>query len=284
MTTPSLQAPVAPEASSALSELSQETLALTRRLFLQLARRPSTLVAGILQPLIWLILFSALFAKAPDGLLPGGSSYGRFLGAGVIVFTAFSGALNAGLPVMFDREFGFLNRLLVAPLRSRSSIVLASVIYITVISLLQSLAIMGTAAILGYGWPGTGGLALVVFSLLLLVFAVTALSLGLAFALPGHIELIAVIFVANLPLLFASTALAPLSFMPSWLGWLASLNPLTFAIEPIRAAYSGPVDLSSVLLEAPYGQLTGFHCLTVLMVLTVGLFLLIRPLLNRKLS
>ena len=126
-------------------------------------------------------------------------------------------------------------------LRSRSSIVLASVIYITVISLLQSLAIMGTAAILGYGWPGTGGLALVVFSLLLLVFAVTALSLGLAFALPGHIELIAVIFVANLPLLFASTALAPLSFMPSWLGWLAALNPLTFAIEPIRAAYSGPV-------------------------------------------
>ena len=284
MTTPSLQAPVAPEAPSALSELSQETLALTRRLFLQLARRPSTLVAGILQPLIWLILFSALFAKAPDGLLPGGTSYGRFLGAGVIVFTAFSGALNAGLPVMFDREFGFLNRLLVAPLRSRSSIVLASVIYITVISLLQSLAIMATAALLGYGWPGTGGLALVVFSLLLLVFAVTALSLGLAFALPGHIELIAVIFVANLPLLFASTALAPLSFMPSWLGWLASLNPLTFAIEPIRAAYSGPVDLSSVLLEAPYGQLTGFHCLTVLMVLTVGLFLLIRPLLNRKLS
>ena len=125
MTTPSLQAPVAPEAPSALSELSQETLALTRRLFLQLARRPSTLVAGILQPLIWLILFSALFAKAPDGLLPGGSSYGRFLGAGVIVFTAFSGALNAGLPVMFDREFGFLNRLLVAPLRSRSSIVLS---------------------------------------------------------------------------------------------------------------------------------------------------------------
>ena len=284
MTTPSLQAPVAPESPSALAELSQETLALTRRLFLQLARRPSSLVAGILQPLIWLILFGALFAKAPEGLLPGGMSYGRFLGAGVIVFTAFSGALNAGLPVMFDREFGFLNRLLVAPLRSRSSIVLASVIYITVISLLQSLAIMGTAAILGYGWPGFGGLVLVVFSLLLLVFAVTALSLGLAFALPGHIELIAVIFVANLPLLFASTALAPLSFMPSWLGWLASLNPLTFAIEPIRAAYSGPVDLSSVLLEAPYGQLTGFHCLTILMVLTVGLFLLIRPLLNRKLS
>jgi ABC-2 type transport system permease protein len=270
--------------STPLAELTQETMALTKRLFLQLQRRPSTLVAGVLQPLIWLVLFGALFSRAPEGLLPGGLSYGRFLGAGVIVFTAFSAALNAGLPVMFDREFGFLNRLLVAPLRSRSSIVLASVIYITTLSLVQSVAIMATAAVLGYGWPGVAGLGLVLLTLLLLVFAVTALSLGLAFALPGHIELIAVIFVANLPLLFASTALAPLAFMPPWLGWLAALNPLTFAIEPIRAAYTGPLDLSQVLLEAPYGSVTGYACLAVLMVLTLGLFLLIRPLLNRKLA
>ena len=285
MTTPRLTNDVNQASSrGASTELIQETTALTRRLFLQLKRRPSTLIAGVLQPLIWLILFGALFSNAPEGLLPGGMSYGRFLGAGVIVFTAFSGALNAGLPVMFDREFGFLNRLLVAPLRSRSSIVFASVIYITTLSLLQSLAIMLTAALLGYGWPGAAGLLLVLVTLLLLVFAVTALSLGLAFALPGHIELIAVIFVANLPLLFASTALAPLNFMPVWMGWLATLNPLTFAIEPIRAAYSGPLDLSAVLLIAPYGSVTGQTCLLILTALTVGLFLLIRPLLNRKLS
>jgi ABC-2 type transport system permease protein len=240
-------------------------MALTRRLFVQLARRPSTLVAGVLQPLIWLILFGALFAKAPAGLLPDGMSYGRFLGAGVIVFTAFSAALNAGLPVMFDREFGFLNRLLVAPLRSRSSIVLASVLYITSLSLIQSLAIMLTASLLGYGWPGGAGLLLVLLTLLLLTFAVTALSLGLAFALPGHIE-------------------APISFMPAWLGWLAALNPLTFAIEPIRAAYAGPFRLTDVVLEAPYGSLTAAACLGILAALALGLFLAIRPLLDRKLT
>jgi len=282
---PSLVAPSpAGSAGPAFAEIRQETLALTRRLFVQLARRPSTLVAGVLQPLIWLVLFGALFANAPAGLLPDGMSYGRFLGAGVIVFTAFSGALNAGLPVMFDREFGFLNRLLVAPLRSRSSIVLASVLYITSISLIQSLAILLTAALLGYGWPGGAGLLLTLVTLLLLTFAVTALSLGLAFALPGHIELIAVIFVANLPLLFASTALAPISFMPGWLGWLAALNPLTFAIEPIRSAYAGQFSLTAVVLEAPYGQLNAATCLAVLAVLATGLFLLIRPLLDRKLS
>ena len=119
---------------------------------------------------------------------------------------------------------------------------------------------------------------------MLLVFAVTALSLGLAFTLPGHIELIAVIFVTNLPLLFASTALAPISFMPSWLGWLAAINPLTFAIEPIRAAYEGSLDLGRVVLHAPYGEISGYGCLSLLIALTIGLFFLIRPLLNRKLA
>ena len=97
----------------------QETLAMTRRLFIQLQRRPSTLVAGVIQPLIWLVLFGALFQNVPEGLFGESRNYGQFLGAGIIVFTAFGGALNAGLPVMFDREFGFLNRFLVAPLASR---------------------------------------------------------------------------------------------------------------------------------------------------------------------
>ena len=267
-----------------LNEILQETSALTWRLFIQLIRRPSTLFAGILQPLIWLLLFAALFSKAPIDFLPGGSSYGEFLGAGLIVFTAFSGALNAGLPVMFDREFGFLNRLLVAPLSSRSSIVISSVIYITTISLLQSFAIMATSALLGYGWPSLGGFFLIAITLLLLVFAITGLSLGLAFILPGHIELIAIIFIFNLPVLFASTALAPISFMPEWLGWIASINPLTFAIEPIRMAYHNSVDLKSVVINAPYGDLNGYSCLAILFILTVGLFFLIRPLLNRKLA
>ena len=243
-----------------------------------------TLFAGILQPLIWLLLFAALFSKAPIDFLPGSSSYGEFLGAGLIVFTAFSGALNAGLPLMFDREFGFLNRLLVAPLSSRSSIVISSVIYITSISLLQSFAIMATSALLGYGWPSLGGFLLIAITLLLLIFAITGLSLGLAFVLPGHIELIAIIFIANLPVLFASTALAPISFMPEWLGWIASINPLTFAIEPIRMAYHSSVDLRAILIDAPYGEVNGYSCLAILLILTVGLFFLIRPLLNRKLA
>jgi ABC-2 type transport system permease protein len=268
-----------------IGDLVQETLALTKRLFIQLQRRPSTLIAGIVQPLMWLVLFGALFQNAPSSLFGDGISYGKFLGAGIIVFTAFGGALNAGLPVMFDREFGFLTRLLVAPLASRYSIVLASALFITTLSLVQTLAIVVVTALLGTGLPNPAGLALVGLIVLLLVLAVTALSLGLAFALPGHIELIAVIFVTNLPLLFASTALAPLSFMPTWLATIASLNPLSYAIEPIRYVYLHPDwTLNSVAMQAPWGAVPIGASLLILLGLNVVAFLTIQPLLQRKLG
>lgn len=268
-----------------IPEFIQETAALTRRLFIQLQRRPTTLVAGVIQPLMWLILFGALFQNVPQGLFGESQNYGQFLGAGIIVFTAFAGALNAGLPVMFDREFGFLNRLLVAPLASRFSIVLASALFIATMSLIQTSAIVALSAVLGAGLPGPGGLLLMTLIVLLLVFGVTALSLGLAFALPGHIELLAVIFITNLPLLFASTALVPLSFMPSWLQVVASLNPLSYAIEPIRYIYLHPNwSFGSTVMQAPFGDVSLGLALGILFAFSAAAFATIRPLISRRIA
>lgn len=273
------------DAPNLFGELVQETLALTRRLFIQLQRRPSTLIAGIIQPVMWLVLFGALFQNAPKGIFGNTTNYGQFLSAGVIVFTAFTGALNAGLPVMFDREFGFLNRLLVAPLASRFSIVLASAIFIVSQSLLQVVIIVTAAAFLGAGLPDFTGLSAIALIVFLLTLGVTALSLGLAFALPGHIELIAVIFVTTLPLLFASTALAPLSFMPKWLQIVATLNPLSYAIEPIRYLYLHKSwGLNSLVMHAFWGDVTFGGALLVLLGFTLVALLSIQPQLRRTLA
>ncbi len=269
--------------SNLLAEFIQETSALTKRLFIQLQRRPSTLAAGVIQPLMWLVLFGALFQNAPQGIFGNGVSYGQFLGAGVIVFTAFAGALNAGLPVMFDREFGFLNRLLVAPLVSRFSIVAASAIYIVSLGLLQTAVIVGASAALGANLPGVLGLGAITLIVLLLILGVTSLSLGLTFALPGHVELIAVIFVTNLPLLFASTALAPLEFMPGWLQVVVSLNPLSYAIEPIRYLYlHSEWSLSSIVFQTPWGGVSFGGALLVLLVFDAIALTVIQPLLRRR--
>ncbi len=274
-----------PFPSNQIADFIQETLALTKRLFIQLQRRPATLVAGVIQPLMWLILFGALFQNAPEGMMGKDLNYGQFLGAGVIVFTAFAGALNAGLPVMFDREFGFLNRLLVAPLASRYSIVAASAIYIVAQSLIQTAAIIGVSTLMGTSLPNVAGLAIIALIILLLVLGVTALSLGLTFALPGHIELIAVIFVTNLPLLFASTALAPLAFMPHWLQVVACLNPLSYAIEPIRYLYTHPEwNLASIVLQTPWAAVSFGSALAILVGFAAFTLTAVQPLLKRRLA
>jgi ABC-2 type transport system permease protein len=239
----------------------------------------------VIQPLIWLVLFGALFQNVPPGLFGESRSYGQFLGAGIIVFTAFGGALNAGLPVMFDREFGFLYRFLVAPLASRYSIVVASALFIATLSLIQTAAVLGLSALLGAGLPNPLGLLLVLTIVLVLVLGVTALSLGLTFALPGHIELIAVIFITNLPLLFSSTALVPIDFMPGWLQWVASLNPLTYAIEPIRYIYlHSDWGLGSVVLQTPFSGVPLGVCLAILIGFCGLSLVLIQPLLRQRMA
>ncbi len=264
------------------AEFRQETSALTKRWFIQLARRPVTLVVGVVQPLMWLILFGALFRNAPAEFFDGGQTYIQFLAAGVIVFTAFSGALNAGLPLMFDREFGFLNRILVAPLASRFSIVLASALFILTLSLIQSAAIVGVSALMGATLPSWAGIGILAIVVGLIVVCFTMLSLGVAFALPGHQEMLALIFLINLPLIFSSTALAPLSFMPTWLQWIASLNPLSWAIEPIRYVYShSQWDWQAVVLRAPWGNLTLANALLALVGLAILIAFAIRDTLRR---
>ena len=292
ITPSSLKASLAPNTTRAatvddggnvLGEFLQETLAMTKRLFIQLKRRPSTLIAGVIQPFMWLILFGALFYNAPQGLFGNDLSYAKFLAPGVIVFTAFSGALNAGLPVMFDREFGFLNRLLVAPLTTRYSIVAASTIYIIALSFIQTASIVAASAFLGAGLPNLAGLGAIALIVFLIVLGMTALSLSLTFALPGHIELIAVIFVTNLPLLFASTALAPLNFMADWLQVIASLNPLTYAIEPIRYIYFNQHwSFDSIVLQTPWLDLNFLTVLALLLAFDLLILLAIQPLLRRR--
>ena len=274
--------PESPKPNFLSADFRQEVVALTTRLFIQLRRRPTTLIAGVVQPLMWLLLFGALFSGLPEGLVGDGQTYVQFLAAGIIVFTAFSSALNSGLPMLFDREFGFLNRILVAPLVSRFSIIVASAIFIISLSLIQTIAIVTVSGLMGAGLPSLSGLTVMALILTLLIVDFTMLSLGLSFAMPGHQEMLAFIFLVNLPLMFSSTALAPLAFMPTWLQWIASLNPLSWAIEPIRYVYSHSTwAWDSVVFTAPWGNMTIFKAAIALLSFGVFVGLLIRGTLRR---
>nr|YP_010336203.1 ABC-2 type transporter [Chroodactylon ornatum]UNJ14609.1 ABC-2 type transporter [Chroodactylon ornatum] len=258
---------IQPSFSTIMRNYVQETWALYRRLIIQTQRRPATFIAGLFQPMLWLILFGALFQNAPVELFSISKSYRHFLTPGILVFTTFTGALNAGLPLMFDREFGFFNRLLVAPLTTRQSIIMASALFISTITLIQTLFVLGLMSL----WEIKLHLITFVITIVILVLltcALTMCSISASLILPGHIELLALIFIINLPLLFASTALVPFSFMPMWLQVLASINPLSYTIEAIRSIYSS-VDWtwSTTVVETIWGTFSLSEVILLLVIL-----------------
>lgn len=268
-----------------LQYYSQEIYALTKRLILQGWRRPSTVITGIIQPLLWLLLFSALFQNAPIGLLTVNEKYSDFISSGIIVFTAFTCSLNAGLPLIFDREFGFLNRLLVAPLISRNTIIASATCFIILITMIQNIFIIICSLKFFNFNINIYQFNIILLITLLITSSISSLSLGLAFIVPGHIEFLAFILVINLPMLFASTALAPFYFMPYWLQIIAKLNPLTYAIESIRfITFAKNHYLNSNMIFAYGINLNVFEIIIVLLVITAISFTMIKNIISNKLE
>ena len=217
-----------------LEHFKQEVQGLISRLFIQSTRRPSYIMSGLIQPLLWLLLFGALFRNIPLNLFHIKSQYNQFLSCGILIFTCFTGSLNTGLPLMFDREFGFLNRLLVSPLRSKSAIILATILFIVCITMLQNCVILAFSLKSLAHHLNLYKIIIITYISILITITISSISLALAFILPGHIEFLACILVINLPTLFTSTALAPIYLMPYWLQIISKLNILTYAIEALR--------------------------------------------------
>ena len=263
----------------------QEVKALTSRLFIQAIRRPANIISSLIQPLLWLILFGALFKDVPLNLFNLGNEYNKFLSSGILIFTCFTGSLNAGLPLVFDREFGFLNRLLVTPLTSRNAIILATIFFISCITMLQNFVIITCS------WESFTQnfhfhkLELIILISLLIIIIVSNISLGLAFILPGHIEFLAFTFIINLPMLFASTALAPLYFMPYWLQIISKFNILTYAIESMRLIISTEHNYYNMSIIDIFNiNLNLYNILTLLILINLFTIITTTHLINNKLE
>nr|YP_009369944.1 ABC transporter [Boldia erythrosiphon]ARO90632.1 ABC transporter [Boldia erythrosiphon] len=266
-----------------IKNIFQEIQALNRRLFIQVSRRLISIFSGIIQPLLWLILFGALFNNIPMDIFNKSIKYTRFLSAGIIVFTAFTAGLNAGLPIIFDREFGFFNRLLTSPLNSRFSIFFASTYFIIIISLLQIGCILLFSEFLGSHIPNIQALIVIINIIFIITIGITLISIALAFLLPGHIQLLALILVISLPLLFSSTALAPLSIMPHWLQIVASFNPLTYAIEVIRYVYFiENFNLITPVIDTIWGKLSLRDIFLNLIQLDIAIIVIVYQFLTKK--
>jgi ABC-2 type transport system permease protein len=223
-----------------------DTWALTVRDLLRLWRQPWFIGIVLVQPVIWLLLFGALFERVVD--IPGfqGGDYKQYLVPGVLVMTAFFSSGWNGMSTIEDLERGVTDRFLVSPVR-RWPLIAGRVGQNLVQVVIQSLIIVGMALAIGVSFDGgvPGVLALILVAGLLGT-AFAALSNALALVARKEDSLIGAVSFLQLPLVFLSTAFMQAALLPGWIASVADYNPVEWAIVAGREAVSANPDWGSI--------------------------------------
>ena len=212
----------------------QEVLALARRWWIELLRERLNLVFSLAQPAIWLVFFGAGVERAIDTEVIGTDDYIGFMLAGIVTFTIVGNGVSGAMPLLWDKETGYLDRLMSMPI-ARSSVIVSRFVFQVAQQSAQILLVVLVALALGVRIAtGPLGLLVILLTAALLTMSVTAAFSALAYAVPQHGTFFAVAGFVSLPLLFMSNAFVPLDAMPVWMEVVARINPLTYAIEAMR--------------------------------------------------
>jgi ABC-2 type transport system permease protein len=222
-----------------------DTFALTLRDLLRVWRQPWFVGVTLVQPVIWLLLFGALFARTAD--IPGfqGDDYQQYLVPGVLVMTAFFSSGWSGMATIDELDRGVTDRLLVTV--TRISLVCGRLLSNLVGVTIQSLIIVAMALAIGVRLDG-GVLGIVALVLVagLLGSAFAALSNALALVARKEQTVISAVSFLQLPLTFLSSAFMQPALMPDWISTLATYNPVDWAIRAGREAVGANTDWAAV--------------------------------------
>jgi ABC-2 type transport system permease protein len=204
------------------------------------------LAAGLVQPLLWLFVLGTGLSRVV-GAGAEGVSFRTFLFPGVLATSVMFTAVFSGVSVVWDREFGFLREMLVAPIR-RSSIMVGKCVGGAIVATVQATVLLAMAGLAGI--PYSPVLLLQLLAMLFLVaMAITAFGLLLAARIKSVQSLMPVIQTVITPMMFLSGALYPTSGLPTWLSVATKLNPLTYAVHPMRHAVFSRLDVSPAAMQ-----------------------------------
>jgi daunorubicin resistance ABC transporter membrane protein len=223
----------------------------THRELLRWVTDTRRLLAGLVQPLLWLFVLgtglSRVVSEGSDGV-----DFRTFLFPGVLATSVMFTAVFSGVSVVWDREFGFLREMLVAPIR-RTSIMAGKCLGGAIVATTQAIVILALAGLAGV--PYSPVLMVELLALLFLAsLAITAFGLLLGARVSNIQSVMPVIQTVITPMMFLSGALYPIAGLPSWLAIATKLNPVTYAVQPMRDVLFSHMDLSpaaSRLLDHP---------------------------------
>ena len=194
------------------------------------------MAGSITFPLLFLFVFGSGLSARMGSLGPG-IDFVQFMFPGIIGMTVLMSSFMAGVSVVWDREFGFLKEVLVAPI-SRASVAVGKTLGAATVALLQGCLILLLAPLIGVSFSSWTVLALLPLMLLLAV-SMGSLGILLATRIRSMEAFQAVMQMLMFPMVFLSGVFFPLQGLPSWMNVIVKLNPATYGIAPIRQVILG---------------------------------------------
>jgi ABC-2 type transport system permease protein len=213
-------------------------------------------ITSLVQPVLFLfVLGTGLSGLASRGL-PAGVDFRTFIYPGVLAMSVLFTAIFSAASIVWDREFGFLREMLVAPVR-RWAIVVGKTLGGATVATFQGIIFLALAGVAHVPYNPLLLLTLI-GELVLLSFTLTAFGVMMAARVKQIQAFMALTQMVVLPLFFLSGALYPLNGLPAWLTVLTRIDPLTYIVDPMRHAVFGHLSVSPVAVHALSPGITWF--------------------------
>jgi ABC-2 type transport system permease protein len=205
-------------------------------------------VTSLIQPLLFLLVLGTGLSSLAKGSMPPGVSFKAFIYPGVLAMSVMFTAIFSAASIVWDREFGFLREMLVAPV-SRSAIVIGKIFGGATIATFQGIIMLALAGLADVPYNPVLLLTLA-GELFLLAFTLTSFGVMMAARITQFQAFMALTQMLVMPLFFLSGALYPLAGLPAWLSVLTRIDPLTYVVGPMRHAVFTHLNISEEALHA----------------------------------
>jgi ABC-2 type transport system permease protein len=234
-------------------------------------------VTSLVQPVLFLFVLGTGLSRLAKGGMPAGVDFRTFIYPGVLAMSVLFTAIFSAASVVWDREFGFLREMLVAPVR-RWAIVVGKCLGGATVATFQGIIFLALAGVAHVPYNPVLLLTLV-GELLLLAFTLTAFGVMMAARIKQIQAFMALTQMFVMPLFFLSGALYPLNGLPAWLTVLTRIDPLTYIVDPMRHAVFSHLSVSPLAAKtlSPGVSWDGWQVplgLSLAMVAAMGLVLL----------
>jgi ABC-2 type transport system permease protein len=206
------------------------------RELLRFIQERSRLFSSFAMPLLFLVIFGAGFNRIIGAMTPG-VDFIQFMYPGIIAMTVLMNSVMSGLSVVWDREFGFLKEILVAPL-GRSGIVLGKAAGSAAVAVVQGIVMLVLAPFLGVSLSPLMVIELIPV-LIVISLSLSGLGVLIASRMRSQQGFGIIIQLIIFPLIFLSGVFFPVNNVPTWMAFISKINPLTYGVDAIRQLFLG---------------------------------------------